>query len=107
MKLEVFDSMSDTVGLKAGSVDYSGEPELLQFVVIGWDIHKNEGNGIVEAKLTFQRNFSNHFATTFLPSFCLLLISLCTVYFKTEHFRTSVPVNITTMLGTDYLIIIH
>ena len=107
VKLEVFNSMSDTVGLKAGSLDYSGEPELLQFVVIGWDIHKNEGNGIVEAKLTFQRNFSNHFATTFLPSFCLLLISLCTVYFKKDHFRTSVPVNITTMLGTDYLIIIH
>ena len=75
VKLKIFDSMSDTVELKPWSVDYSGVPELLQFVVIGWDIHKNEGDGIMEAKLTFQRNFSNHFATTFLPSFCLLLIT--------------------------------
>ena len=30
---------------------------------------------------------------------CLLLISYCTLFFKKEHFKTSLPVVITTLLG--------
>ena len=104
MKLKIFDSMSDSVVLQAGSVDYSGETSLLQFDVINWDIRQSKGNGSVEAKLIFRRNCFNHFATTFLPSFCLLLIAQCTIYFKKEHFKMSVPVTLTTMLGKKTLL---
>ena len=99
IKLKLFDSLSSNVELQAGSVKFTGEQNLLQFKVIGWNIAKS-ADGIIEAKLTFQRNFFNHFATTFLPSLCILLIAQCTLYFKAEHFKTSVPVTLTSMLGT-------
>ena len=98
IRLKLFDSITDSTLLQAGSIKFTGEQNLLQFKVISWNITKSN-DGVVEAKLTFRRNFSNHFATTFLPSLCILLIAQCTLYFKSEHFKTSVPVTLTSMLG--------
>ena len=98
IKLQLFDSLSNDVLLQAGAINFTGEQNLLQFKVIGWEIARS-ADGIVEAKLTFQRDYVNHFATTFLPSFCILMIAQCTIYFKSEHFKTSVPVTLTAMLG--------
>ena len=41
----------------------------------------------------------NHLMTTFIPSLCILSIAQATVYFKTEHFKTSVPVAVSALLG--------
>ena len=99
MKFKIFNSMSDSVLLQPGSTNFSGEANLLQFTVIKWNISRRKDGRIVEAKLIFQRNYFNHFATIFFPSLCILLIAQCTVYFKQEHFKTSIPVTLTSMLG--------
>ena len=101
IRLKLFDSIANDVTLIPNIINYTGDQELLQFNVINWNLIKLEG-GAIEGQLTFQRNYVNHFATTFLPSFCILLISLCTLYFKSEHFKTSVPVTITSMLGKNF-----
>ena len=41
----------------------------------------------------------NHLMTTFIPSLCILTVAQTTVYFKTEHFKTSVPVAVSALLG--------
>ena len=41
----------------------------------------------------------NHLMTTFIPSLSILSIAQATVYFKTEHFKTSVPVAVSALLG--------
>ena len=41
----------------------------------------------------------NHLMTTFIPSLCILTIAQATVYFKTEHFKTSVPLAVSALLG--------
>ena len=41
----------------------------------------------------------NHLMTNFIPSLCILTIAQATVYFKTEHFKTSVPVAVSALLG--------
>ena len=72
----------------------------------------------VAAVLTFQRIFVNHLFSTFIPACCLLLLSYSTLFFKVgngifhhcqvspanyllqrEHFKTSLPVAVTTLLG--------
>ena len=102
IRLKLFDSIAKDVTLIPTIINYTGDQDLLQFNVINWNLVRLD-DGAVEGQLTFQRNYVNHFATTFLPSFCILLISLCTLYFKPEHFKTSVPVTITSMLGKYYL----
>ena len=43
-----------------------------------------------------------HLITTFIPSLCILTIAQATVYFKTEHFKTSVPVAVSALLGKSF-----
>ena len=47
----------------------------------------------------FRRDFINELMNTFIPSFTTLLISHTTVFFSHEHFKTSVPVAVTSLLG--------
>ena len=98
IKLRLFDSLSDDVILQAGSVDFSGDQHLLQFTIVGWNIARSS-DGMISTTLYFQRDFMNHFATTFLPSLGILMIAQCTIYFKAEHFKTSIPVALTALLG--------
>ena len=87
MRLKIFESMSDSVTLQPGFANFSREANLFQFTVIKWDISKRKNHRIVEAKLTYQRNYFNHFATISPPCLCDFLIDQCTVYFKQEHFK--------------------
>ena len=88
------------LNLYGNNVTFTGNKKLLQFVVTKWKIEEGdeEYNKLV-AKLTFKRMYSNYIATTYVPSFCILLATECTVFFKKEHFKTSIPVTITNMLG--------
>ena len=45
-----------------------------------------------------QRLYQHHLFNTYVPTLCLMLICQATLYFKKEHFKTNVPVTITTML---------
>ena len=104
IQIRLFDSLSDDVQLQSGFVNFTGETHLLQFTVIGWKMVNSSG-GIVSAMLTFHRDYTNQLATTFLPSLCILMIAQCTLYFKSEHFKTSIPVALTALLGKLSLII--
>ena len=45
-----------------------------------------------------QRRIQHHLFTTFIPTFCLMLMCQSTLYFKAEHFKTTAGVTVTTML---------
>ena len=52
--------------------------------------------------ISLRRDYMNHLMTTFFPSFCILIVAQTTVYFKTEHFKTSVPVAVSALLGNFF-----
>ena len=54
------------------------------------------------SKVRLKRNPVNQLMTTYIPSLFILAIAQITVYFKNEHFKTSVPVAVTSLLG-NYL----
>jgi hypothetical protein len=91
------------VTLSPGRAGYSGPVELLQYTVTGWRLEAPDRGprGALAAVLRLRRRFINHLFTTFLPACGLLLISYSTLFFKREHFKTSVPVIITTLLGIN------
>ena len=41
----------------------------------------------------------NQIMTIYIPSLFILTIAQTTIYFKSEHFKTSVPVAVTALLG--------
>ena len=92
------------MNLKNGTLKYIGPTDLMQYKVEGYEIKRveNSKNDVV-ANLRFKRLYENHLCTTFFPSLSLLAVSYCTLFFKKEHFKTSVPVSITTMLGMNYI----
>ena len=88
------------LNLTLGTISFDGNKDLTQFRVKDRIILVGDANYTeVIAKFMFKRIFYNHLATTYIPSLCILLIAECTVFFKKEHFKTSIPVTVTTMLG--------
>ena len=49
--------------------------------------------------MDLQRQYQHHLFNTYIPTFGLMIICQTTLYFNKEHFKTNVPVTITTMLG--------
>ena len=69
---------------------------MMQYNVVSWDIKEvDEG---LEVKVTLQRRFNHHLATTFIPTFFLMIVCQSTLYFNAEHFKTTSGVAVTTML---------
>ena len=48
--------------------------------------------------VSLRRHIGYHLISTFLPSICVLILAQTTVYFKSEHFKTSIPLAVTSML---------
>ena len=53
----------------------------------------------IASSFRLKRNPVNQLMTTYIPSLFILAIAQITVYFKNEHFKTSVPVAVTSLLG--------
>ena len=75
---------------------YSGPVQLLQYNIITWEMKEEEGGLVIVFKL--QRRILHHLFTTFIPTFCLMVMCQSTLYFKAEHFKTTAGVTVTTML---------
>merc|ERR1719186_1065016 len=70
---------------------------LIQYEILNWEI-ANVGSDKIRASLSFRRIFKNRIFTIFIPSLTIIFVSQATLYFKSEHFKTSIPVAITSML---------
>ena len=75
---------------------YSGSVQMLQYNIINWEMEEVEGGLKIVFKL--QRRIHHHLFTTFIPTFCLMVMCQSTLYFKAEHFKTTAGVTVTTML---------
>lgn len=84
------------VSLDSINLTFSGPREMMQFRVSQWSMANTDAG--VEVRVTLQRLYHHHLYNTFIPTLCLLIIAQTTLYFNKEHFKTNVPVTITTML---------
>ena len=94
---------------------YSGPLKMAEFSVIAWTMTaETESKDVdIKVKIILKRRVSQHLLSTYLPSLCILTIAqvciachqLCedfylqvTLFFKKEHFKTAIPLAITSML---------
>ena len=52
----------------------------------------------VEVTLVFRRRVQHHLLTTYLPTFCLMLVCQSGLYLRAEHFKTTAAISVTVML---------
>ena len=96
MELRVPASLEELVELVAQNMTYLGPAMLAQFQIIDWS--SKSDNGIAIFTMTFKRRFENKILTIYIPSLCLLGVTILTSYIDTEHFEANIMVYLTTML---------
>merc|ERR1712004_795621 len=84
-------------------LDYVGTINSHRFTVQSWSIEKMiKGESLkghmVVVKVLLKRRITQVLLSTYLPSLCILVLAQATTYFKKEHFKTSIPMAITSML---------
>ena len=94
MKFKVPESLIDFVNLKPAFVDYGGPSKLAQFSVQSFSFSK-DGNGEISFEVTIRRMFFYHLISVYIPSSCLLLITLMTSYINVTHFEPKIMVHLT------------
>ena len=89
--------MEKYIELFPGDVNYTGEDKLVQF-----QVHTPKmvlkGKHLLVVEISFQRMFLYHLVSTFLPTLCLLIVSIITMYIDESHFEATIMVSLTSML---------
>ena len=98
--LVVDGSTAKFIDLLPGKLVYSGEPDLSQYYVMGFDIFssKIKDRQGVKVSLTLGRRLLGTILTVYVPTILLNVIGHSTNYFKSFFFEAVVTVNLTCML---------
>ena len=98
--LVVDGSTSKFIDLLPGKIVYSGNPDLSQYYVMGFDIFSNKigDKDGVRVSLTLGRRLLGTILTVYVPTILLNVIGHSTNYFKSFFFEAVVTVNLTCML---------
>ena len=85
------------VELFAQDMEYVGEKNVMDYIITETKDYKKE-NKIV-FKISLGRSLLSVILTTMLPTIILLLVTLSTNYYNKQHFKTIIPVNLTSLLS--------
>ena len=87
----------DKIRLLLGSVNYLGPSALLEFNVMNVTFI-SKSIDYVAVDILLQRRYFYHLATTYFPTFCLIIITEMLLFINEEHFEAIIMVALTTML---------
>ena len=85
------------VELFAQDMEYVGEKNVMDYIITETKDYKKENK--VVFKISLSRSLMSVILTTMLPTIILILVALSTNYYNKQHFRTIIPVNLTSMLS--------
>ena len=89
-------AVSDRVELVAKGITYLGPNVLNQFKIS--QISSAFLPDKAQFSMRFQRLFESQLLSVYIPSTCLLCVSLITNYVSNDHFEANIMVHLTTML---------
>jgi hypothetical protein len=93
-----FDQL-EYVALNIGNVTWNEKLSTDQFNFGGLHDHVLNGKEII-MEIDMNRIIYYHLATTYLPTFCLIIIAEMTMFIDKSHFEATIMVALTTMLVT-------
>ena len=89
--------LHDNVEVSGSNIRYLGEKQLVQFRIQEVDIEVDNKSFIV-AKIVLKRIPLYHIFTTYIPTACILIMALVTLYIDEQHFEATIMVALTSML---------
>jgi len=96
IQLDTPKDVKGLVNLEPGYLRHLGPVDMMQFSLLDWKMTKTETG--VEVTLVFKRRVQHHLLTTYLPTFCLMLVCQSGLYLRAEHFKTTAAISVTVML---------
>ena len=85
------------VELFAQNMEYDGEMHVMEYIITEWKDYKEKNKLVL--KISLGRSLMSVILTTMLPTIILILVALSTNYYNKQHFKTIIPVNLTSMLS--------
>ena len=81
-------------------IGYTGPLGMAEFVITHYDMidKAEDSEADIEVRIFMKRRIQKHLLSTYLPSLCILIIAQVAIYFYKEHFKTAIPLAITSML---------
>ena len=89
--------LQDNLQITESSIEYKGEEQLVQFRIQDVDIEHNE-KSLIEIKVILKRIPLYHIFVTYIPTTCILIMALVTLYIDEHHFEATIMVALTSML---------
>ena len=80
-----------------------GNSQLPQFVITDIDIRGFQNDSLVKCLISMQRMPFYHIATTYMPTVCILFMTLITLFIDKSHFEATIMVALTNMLVMFFL----
>ena len=85
------------VNLFVQNMEYAGEKDVMEYTITETKDYKEENK--VVFKISLGRSLMSVILTTMLPTIILILVTLSTNYYNKQHFKTIIPVNLTSLLS--------
>ena len=85
------------VELFVQDMKYVGDKDVMEYVITETKDYKEENK--VVFKISLGRSLMSVILTTMLPTIILILVTLSTNYYNKQHFKTIIPVNLTSLLS--------
>ena len=85
------------VELFAQDMKYVGDKDVMEYVITETKDYKEENKLVL--KISLGRSLMSVILTTMLPTIILILVTLSTNYYNKQHFKTIIPVNLTSLLS--------
>jgi len=95
MILKVPKYHADLVELVANNISYTGPTLLAQFEVVKTTLSNSKHPKFI---MLFRRRYTYSLVSVYIPSMCLLLITVLTGFINNSHFEANIMVHLTTML---------
>ena len=95
--MKTLPATKDQIRLLPGLVDYDGPIAMLEFNVINVSLI-SQNSGFIMVEIILQRRYFYHLATTYFPTFCLIVITEMLLFINEEHFEAVIMVALTTLL---------
>ena len=94
--LSIPTTLKKSLKLKPGTAEYIGPVDLLQYQV--QKIRLLSQGDRIKCRFHLKRNPSYHMTATYLPTFCILIMAMVTLYIDEAHFEATIMVALTAML---------
>ena len=101
-EIEVSDA-KQIVSLVEKKIEYIGPSDVMQYVVIETSGFKK--NGRIVFKISLGRRLMSVILTTMLPTIIFTLVTLSSNYYEGQHFKTILPVNLSSLLLSVTLLV--